>query len=42
MKSYKLDTIIKVVENLSIGCGSYIRPSPGASIDKKEFPSPPV
>ena len=39
--NYKLDTIIKVDENLCIGCGSCVRACPGALIVKKnDFPAP--
>jgi len=38
--TYKLDTIIKVDENLCINCGSCVRACPGGLIVKKEFPEP--
>jgi len=38
--TYKLDTIIKVDENLCVNCGSCIRACPGGLIEKKEFPEP--
>ncbi|MGB5244311.1 MAG: nitroreductase family protein [Lutimonas sp.] len=38
--TYKLDTTIKVEENLCIGCGSCIRTCPASVIEKKDFPFP--
>ena len=40
--TYKLDTVIKVEENLCIGCGSCIRNCPANVIEKKEFPTPTI
>lgn len=39
-KTYKLDTIIKVDENLCIKCGGCVRTCPGTLIAMKEFPEP--
>jgi nitroreductase/NAD-dependent dihydropyrimidine dehydrogenase PreA subunit len=38
--AYKLDTMIKVDENLCIHCGSCIRACPGGLITKNDFPIP--
>ena len=40
--TYKLDTVIKVEENLCIGCGSCIRNCPANVIEKKEVPTPTI